>query len=75
MGIINSYEDRKEYQRIWQRKYVRGKYIEKRRENFMRLLEDIMAYEMQGLTYSEIAVKLTNDYKYRLTIKENNYGK
>ena len=65
------HEDRKEYQREWQRAKQRKQAREQRATRFKRLLEDVLMYEQQGMTYQEIAEELAKDYKYKLTIKEN----
>lgn len=65
------HEDRKEYQREWQRAKQRKQVQEQRATRFKRLLADVLMYEQQGMTYQEIAEELAKDFNYKLTIKEN----
>lgn len=65
------HEDRAVYQREWQRAKHRKQAQEQRAVRFKRLLDDVLMYEQQGMTYQEIAEELAKDYKYKLTIKEN----
>lgn len=64
------HEDRKQYRREWQREYYKRMNGNKRYKNFKTLVDDVLEYEKQGLTYSEIAQELANDYKYKLSVKE-----
>lgn len=65
------HEDRKTYQREWQRAKQRKSAQEQRAIRFKQLLDDVLMYEQQGMTYQEIANELAKDYKYKLTIREN----
>lgn len=65
------HEDRKTYQREWQRAKQRKQVQEQRATRFKRLLADVLMYEQQGMTYQEIAEELAKDFNYKLTIKEN----
>ena len=64
------HEDRKTYQREWQRAKQRKSAQEQRTARFKQLLIDIVVYEQQGMTYQEIAEELAKDYKYKLTINK-----
>lgn len=70
MGRPKKHEDRKKYRREWQRAKQRKEGQEERYKRFKTLLDDVLEYEKQGLTYSEIAQELTNDYKYILSINK-----
>lgn len=70
MGRPKKHEDRKTYRREWQRAKQRKEGQEERYKRFKALLDDVLEYEKQGLTYSEIAQELTNDYKYILAINK-----
>lgn len=65
------HEDRKTYQREWQRAKQRKQVQEQRTTRFKRLLADVLMYEQQGMAYQEIAKELAKDFNYKLTIKEN----
>lgn len=65
------HEDRKTYQREWQRAKQRKQVQEQRTTRFKRLLADVLMYEQQGMAYQEIAEELAKDFNYKLTIKEN----
>lgn len=64
------YEDRKEYQREWQRTKQRKQVQEQRTTRFKRLLDDVLMYEQQGMSYQEIAEELAKDFNYKLTISK-----
>lgn len=75
MARPKTHEDRRTYQREWQRAKQRKLAQEQRAVRFKRLLDDVMMYEQRGMTYQEIADELAKDFRYRLTIKETNYDK
>lgn len=70
MARPKTHEDRRTYQREWQRAKQRKSAQEQRAVRFKRLLDDVVMYEQRGMTYQEIAEELAKDFNYKLTINK-----